>query len=158
MINRINKCHGEGYFTAAGIPQLPKKIRDPCDAEKCIQHCQIRVSDDDRQLVFKEYYSFQNINQQWQYIANCLGRERITPKCLRRNRKRGTRKPNIEYNLYFRNEKQRVCKTMFLNTLNISDTVIKTVLSKCNENGVFVENDKRGYHPKKRKMIEDNNE
>lgn len=138
----IKKYRGEGYVSRNGLPRLPKQMRDPCDALTCKQQCQSRVTEEDRQFVFKEYYSFDNAVQQWEYIAKCLGR--IEPKYRRRNR--GPRNLNVEYNFNLKNGREKVCKTMFLNTLVVTNSAIKAAFSKSNENGMFVGGDKRGRH------------
>lgn len=124
-------------------------MRDPCDAVKCRLRCQLRITEPERKMVFNDYYSLSNIHSQWEYLAKRLCR--VERKYQRRDRNpSGNRKLNIEYNFHVGNEKKRVCKTMFLNTLNVSDTVVYTAMNKCNEDGVLIERDNRGrYHRNK---------
>lgn len=114
-------------------------MRNPCP-KQCRQHCQSRVTEQQRQAVFNEFYGLGDTNLQWEYIAQRL--DRIYSKC-RRKKSDNTRNLNVAYNFLIDGKLIQVCKTMFVNTLNIGDGVSLTALKKC-RNGVLIEPDKRG--------------
>lgn len=130
-------------MSATGIPRLGRQMRKPCDRYTCRQHCLSRITEEQRDMVFKEFYALGDSHQQWQYLAQRLGR--IIPKSRNVT---STRNYNIQYNFLLNEKKVRVCKVMFLNTLNISDGVCQTALNKCNEDGELIAIDQRGYHSK----------
>lgn len=140
---KLKKDRGEAYVSATGIPRLGKKMRNPCLRYKCRLNCQARVTANDRKKIFDEFYGLGDTHSQWEYIAQRLGR--IVPKF---RSKKSTRNLNLEYNFLLNGKKVRVCKVMFIHTLNVSDGVCVTALNKCNENGVLIQSDQRGHHSK----------
>lgn len=74
--------------------------------------------------------------------------QRITPKYRRvvenAKRKRGVRNLNVAYYFQVNDERIRVCRLFLLNTLGISNSVVRTALRKCNENGDLIVGDCRG--------------
>ena len=70
-------------------------------------------------------------------------------RCIRQNRSRGPRENNISYSLSVDGTLVRVCKTFFLNTVDITDRVTRTAMAKQNKLvDVVLEEDKRGKHGK----------
>lgn len=138
-IEKKKKCRGEGYISKKGTPRLGKTMLDPCP-KHCRQLCQKRVTEQQRQAVFDEFYALGDTNLQWEYIAQRL--DRIYSKS-RRKKGQNPRSLNIAYNFLIDGKLIQVCKTMFKHTLNIGDGVSLTALKKC-KNGVLIEPDKRG--------------
>lgn len=145
---KLKKDRGEAYVSATGVPRLGKQMRKPCIRHKCRLNCQDRVTENDRANVFNEFYGLGDTHLQWEYIAQRLGR--IIPKF---RSKKSTRSYNLEYNFFLNGNKVRVCKVMFINTLNVSDGVCVTALNKCNEYGVLIQNDQRGHHSQAKKQL-----
>lgn len=133
---------GESYLSQNGVARSAKEMRNPCKRE-CRYRCQERITEQEREMIFKEYYGLADKHQQWQYIGQRLGRIHTN-----NNRKKSTRKLNIEYNFVINDKRVNVCKKMFLNTLNISNNVIETAGKKCNQDGVLIISDLRGVHAK----------
>lgn len=133
---------GESYLSQNGVARSAKQMRNPCKTE-CRHRCRDRITEQQRAMIFKEYYGLADKHQQWQYIGQRLGRIHTNNK-----RKKSTRKLNIEYNFIIDGAKVNVCKQMFLNTLNVSNNVIETAGRKCNQDGVLIINDLRGGHTK----------
>lgn len=65
-------------------------------------------------------------------------------------RKRRERNLNVSYYFQLDDDRIRVCKTFLMNTLGISNSVIKTALKKCNENGELIVGDRRGVRNKRK--------
>ncbi|CAH2087599.1 unnamed protein product [Euphydryas editha] len=56
---------------------------------------------------------------------------------------------NHEFYLTRNNKKTQVCEVFFMNTLAISDTMIRTVVKKQSETGVHLKDNKGKYHKNK---------
>lgn len=139
-MQKRKKYRGESYISKGGIPRLAKNMRQSCDRETCRLNCTARVTEQQRQMVFDEFYSLGNVHLQWVYLARRCGK--IEPK-YRRSRSKNLRGLNISYNFIFNDVNVQVCKVMFLNTLCIANGRCRTAIKKCVD-GILVEKDKRG--------------
>lgn len=133
------------YVSKNGVIRGGKCIGPSCN-EQCIYKCTVYISNHQRKHIFDNFYNLGNIQKQWEFIARCANR--IVPKYRRvvetSKRKRNERMFNCAYHFQLDDVRIRVCKTFFLNTLNISNSVTKTALEKCNENGKLIVGDRRG--------------
>lgn len=122
-------------------------MKGPCT---CILKCLTKFCEENRKVVFDQYWGLGNIDRQRDFISKHV---KFFPKsrCRLRTDKNeevavnSRRNYTYIYNLPHLNgtEEVRVCKTFFLNTLDISSQVVKTVAQKCIEN-VTIPADKRG--------------
>lgn len=151
-MERLKKYRGETYISKNGVVRGGKCIGPPCN-EQCIYKCTLHISHEVRKQIFDNFYKLGSIQKQWEFIASCA--DRIIPKYRRivdtSKRKRNERSLNVAYYFQKDDDRIRVCKTFFLNTLDISNSVTKTALQKCNGNGELIEGDRRGA---KSKLIE----
>lgn len=122
---------------------IGKSIRPACP-ENCLFQCRQKVTQLQRQQLFDEFHALADVHAQWQYMARNL--TRIVPKYRKISSKDVSRKYNIAYAFVIDGVKVRVCKIYFHNTLGITSSVSKTALKKCDENGVLLEPDMRGFH------------
>lgn len=120
-----------------------KKMGPPC-AETCNFKCQTKIGPRERQQLFDSYWKLGNLDKQRHFLLKCM--EKIAP-AVRFTNKNNPRLLNNSFNFFIGDEKKRVCKRFFMNTLGISDRPIRTVLKKTNEMG-FLEPEKRGKHDK----------
>lgn len=150
-MERLKKYRGETYISKNGVVRGGKCVGPPC--AQCIYQCSIYIIKEQRKQIFDNFYNLGTIQRQWEFIARCT--DRILPKYRRvvesSKRKRNERGLNVAYYFQLDNNRIRVCKTFFLNTLDISNSVTKTALEKCNENGELIVGDRRGA---KNKLIE----
>lgn len=119
-----------------------------CD-EKCRQKCQTRITIEARKEAFDKFWGTGEKVLQWCYINKCVSTVAI-------KRRRITvdddddedffRKLSYQYYLPSEGEMVPVCMKMFLNTFNISKTVVKNALRKNSP-------DKRGRHKLKRRRL-----
>lgn len=148
----MKKYRGETYISKNGVVRGRKSIGPPCN-EQCIYKCAMHISNEQRKQIFDHFYNLGCIQRQWEFIARCA--DRILPKYRRvvdsSKRKRNERGLNVGYHFQINDDRIRVCKTFFLNTLDISNSVTKTALEKCNDNGELIVGDRRGA---KSKLIE----
>lgn len=147
---------GKEYImnTADEKIRIERKLQPPC-TEKCKLKCSSKVTEMERMKIFTEYWNLGNIDRQRQFIHNSM--EVIQPK-YRYIREGGDRKKRDNNNAYYfiiNDNKIRVCKIFFKNTLDINDRPIRTVQDKRNKvANVLLDSDKRGKHGKHRKIDE----
>ncbi|XP_063591931.1 uncharacterized protein LOC134769019 [Penaeus indicus] len=123
-----------------------RKVKPPCK-EKCRLKCSMKFTEEQRMSIFASYWELGDIDRQRQFIANSI--DEIVPRYryVRIGGTRQQRKPNNAFYFKLNEGRVRVCKLFFINTLDINDRPIRTVLEKKNkvcEN--LIENDLRGKH------------
>ena len=115
--------------------------------------CSTKFTDEERLQLFSTYWSLGDLNKQREYINNSM--ETIMPR-YRYTRVGGTRNPRQHNNAFYfnkNNQKIRVCKTFFRNTLDINDRPIRTVQNKRNKvAGAVIEPDLREKHGMHRRL------
>ena len=110
----------------------------------CRMRCFEKVSEEQRQRFHDHYISIyywglEDPQRRWDFVNSNI---KVIAK--QRTRKRKEESDQEKHGTVKRFiDNQEVCKTMFQNTLGISQQVLKTVLCKRDENGV-IENDQRG--------------
>ncbi|KAJ8949696.1 hypothetical protein NQ314_008159 [Rhamnusium bicolor] len=149
--NVIKKCKnsGKSYVNWKGKNIPSRNMKAPC--RNCRLKCTEKIDSESRKEIFTNYWALSDVNRQRDYIARFV---EFKPKS--RNRKRthryeceveeGSRRVMTFF--YFLPNKDntgkiKVCKKFFLNTLDISSQVIKTVRNKMGNSGQ-IEEDKRG--------------
>lgn len=132
---------GQAYTSKKGKEVSARQMKDAC---KCRMKCFEKISEDERQNIFRTYWNKEkSVDTKRQYIRSC-----IEVKDTQRNRSRDsvrTKNNTLVYSFVVRNVTIKVCKKMFLNTLAISNTVVVNTLKK-GQDGGMVEEDKRGKH------------
>lgn len=123
-----------------------RKVKPPC-REKCRLKCSMKFTEEQRMSIFASYWELGDIDRQRQFIANSI--DEIVPRYryVRVGGTRTQRKPNNAFYFKLNEGRVRVCKLFFINTLDINDRPIRTVLEKKNkvcEN--LIEIDLRGKH------------
>ena len=153
---------GKEYISWKGKKQPARQIKEPCN-NKCRIKCVQKINEEERNILFKEYWELGDVNRQRDFIARYVT---VNPKVrsrVRRSKKIGITaekddaadsdsydgNENSRRNLTFiyclpkDGNKVQICKTFFLNTLSISAQVVKTVFKKTGTSGVVSE-DRRG--------------
>lgn len=124
---------------------LQKKMGMPCN-EKCRLKCAHKLTNDDRTIIHNNYWKLADINKQREFIIRHMCT--INPK---HRSQTSNRSLNYSYCFIVNNEKVKVCKSMFMNTLGISSRVILTTTKKMCDG--ILEEDKRGKHGKHGRAI-----
>lgn len=123
---------------------FPKKELGPPCKEDCKLKCHERVTNEDRQLVFDKFYESHDQRKKWDFISRLLYLKRPDrPSAETISGK--NRSTSIEYHVRVKGDIVRVCKTLFLSTLQISEQVIKTVVKKLGQS-CWTSPDKRGLN------------
>lgn len=148
-LETLKKCRGESYMARDGRFRKAKTIGPVC--KQCIFKCTENISDEHRKLLFNNFYNLGSIKKQWEYIGQCTDRveTKYRPTADNSMRKRSERNL-LAYYFELDFGRVRVCKTFLMNTLAISNSVIKTVLRKLNENGELMSGDRRGNYDRRR--------
>lgn len=160
MISKLNKDKGVEYLTYSGVARAGRQLRPPCH-ELCRSKCQAKVTEEQRQKLFKEYYAFGSLPLQWVYIAK--NTDRTLPKQrLRQGQRfknvdfipRKERKSNIRYYLTIAGERIQVCQRMFHNTFDITKDIVNTALRKTNASCELIDIDRRGGRHRSQKLLQ----
>lgn len=130
--------YGEEYVNRSRILKKKKVMGPPC--KKCRLKCMDKLSEEIRKNLFSEYWQLGDHTRQWDFIARWV---KITEKKVGSLISR--RKFSRKYYFPLEKDEIQVCKTMFLQTLSISEKIVSTVSSKL-ELSPTIEADKRGRH------------
>ncbi|CAH1102530.1 unnamed protein product [Psylliodes chrysocephalus] len=142
---------GKQYINKNNKLVRERRLGPPC-TEKCKLKCKTKLTNEERQDIFNEYYNLPDLQSKRKFVAFHMSA--IIPAY---QYKRGKRRNNNAF--YFTNKEGariRVCKSFFLSTLDLSDRFTRTVTEKTisNTEGIVTE-DLRGKHGKQRRV--DNN-
>lgn len=113
-------------------------------------HCQDRVSKEQRQKLFSEFWKIENHSRKWDFIGRHVT---VMKKKVETTNWESRRSYSHNYCLRFDNTEIKVCKKMFLDTFDISDTWIQTTSKKMGTTG-YISADKRGKHENHHRMNE----
>ncbi|KAK6175725.1 hypothetical protein SNE40_014118 [Patella caerulea] len=108
------------------------------------------ISDERRVEINKAYYSLGHLKDQRHWISR-----HVNSKEIRMKLESGRKSKKNDYYLPFddNNDRVRVCRITFLNTVNVAERQVRTVLSKTDSNGVM-EPERRGGRPAKSKDLD----
>ncbi|XP_072943683.1 uncharacterized protein [Epargyreus clarus] len=124
---------GKTYINSKNAIIAARHLKPPCN-DKCRLQCPTKIDSVQRQSIFDTYREIGNIHNQRSFILSCL--TNITPKYKYTNAL-APRRCNKAFNFIVDGRPIRVCKTFFLNTLDISDRMIRTIKSKTDEHGIL---------------------
>lgn len=140
-IRKTNRNTGKAYISDKSKKVIEAKKVLPAVCNNCKNKCTEKVSEESRKNIFRSYYDeTMTFERKRDFICQhveVLG----TSKRYGRKRKQETRK----YYLPVEKQRKQVCKSFFLNTLNIGKKTIECSLKrKCH--GSFDGMDQRGRH------------
>ena len=133
-----------------------RKMKEGCNAS-----CTMKCSEDlnARMELFDAYWALPSMTEKWSYVTS-----RITQNKVQRKRKRkldSEKERSITYEYWFPAPSGgikdggyniRVCQKMFLDTLDISTTAVRTAFEKYHKQTGTQEPDKRGCHDNKKRI------
>lgn len=134
---------GQPYVSMSKSKRIfpARSVKPPCN-EKCRLKCRDNINENERALIFRKFWDLADINKQRLFVQSCL--QNVRPRYKYTNAER-PRSENKAFFLTTENDRIRVCKVFFKNTLNITDRMIRTTTAKIDPNG-FVSDDYRGAH------------
>lgn len=112
------------------VPKSERKIGPPCSSNLCtkgFRHCE-KFQEELRLEIFNNFWNNLDWNNKKSYIRSLV--ENVPPK-RRRLKHKGevSRKGDSKhYYLLLNNEKFKVCRVMFLNTLGVKETMVRSWL------------------------------
>lgn len=125
-IQKKLRCAGQRYRSAKGYIVAARSMAAPCN---CRQECGTKVNEKNRLTNFSTYWSLETVEKKRAFISEHIKLERP----MRAMKKSRAFSRLILHFLDVINsdgstDKVKVCKKMFLNTLDISNTVITTTV------------------------------
>uniref|UniRef100_A0A8D8X2V7 Uncharacterized protein n=1 Tax=Cacopsylla melanoneura TaxID=428564 RepID=A0A8D8X2V7_9HEMI len=113
----------------------PRSVKQRCRGEPCEKAkraCKL-FSEEERSEIFQDYWNLGNVALQRQFISRhvTINNKKVSTTVNSRRQKSAT------YTLSRLGTKETVCKKFFLNTLSISEAVVKTTMDKLQDTGVL---------------------
>lgn len=136
---KVARSAGEAYTSREGKDFAAKVMKPGC-GKSCKFACHVKVTEEDRQKVRDAYYKRPSQELKWGFIR--LNVKERSPQKVK-DKDNPTRKTSRQYYFTLKGKEVRVCQSMFLNTLVISDKVVRTACSKLSDGGKYSP-DKRG--------------
>lgn len=154
MKRKYLKNIGQKYVTKKGKVVDDKTLGPLC---KCRYRCFEKIAHDQRYACFEKFWCLGNREKQWAFVVK-YSKKMMKNRCL--NRKvPNNRKFTFKYFLPVILDHEQghsklidVCKTMFLNTLSVSDKIIKASWGKIRRQSI-IEQYKRGCHSNHNQII-----
>lgn len=154
-VNLTKKAYNEGkaYISSSTKKLMPAKAMKESCGQNCRFKCENKVPEEARALFFSKYYSLDCKSKKYHFILQHVTEKKLKspgglsdePGENRTPKKHFTR----TYTIPVDDNDVTVCKTMFLNTLSISEKVARTIFQKLRSGESL--SDKRGRF-KKRKV------
>ncbi|XP_022831051.1 uncharacterized protein LOC111359686 [Spodoptera litura] len=144
-VRKRQRNSGKQYVSRTGKTVAEKSIKPPC-TEKCRFRCRDKITEEQRQEIFKCYWGLGTLQRQRDFLNSCL----TTLKVPYRRVKEGAaknRNQNCVFNFMVNGAGVRTCNFFFINTLGISERTLRTVIESRNSSSTGVTpEDKRGKH------------
>lgn len=145
---------GKTYCSKRGHIVQEKTMREAC---RCRYKCSDKVSEDTRKDIFKKFWALGDRAKQWLHIANYTKQEHKKRTYFARTE---IHKRIYTYKYFLPKYEEQfhtkidVCKTMFLNTLGITERMTRTAWQKY-DGTTTVEKDMRGFHSHHKKIVDE---
>lgn len=111
---------GLNYIDSSGRERPARKVREPCSTT-CRHECSLNFSTDIRKMLHTNYWQMTNDRKQL-FIGKYV--ERIAKKRCTTLNEDSRRQFSLFYYLPLNDKRLKVCRTFFVNTLNISPFVV----------------------------------
>lgn len=151
--NKLQKDQGKEYSTQVKKTKMPaKKLGPLCNLSYC-QHLKrdcYKFDEESRQIIFEDYWSQGDIQRQREFVARHVEKTETLRKTAGVNSRR---KLTFKYYLTLNGVRVNVCRYLFLNTLSITERVLRTAVQKVSESGVVIK-DKRGGRPQSKQELD----
>lgn len=151
--NKRQKDQGKEYTTQVKKTKMSaKKLGPLCNLSYC-QHLKrdcYKFDEESRQIIFEEYWSQGDIQRQREFVARHVEKTETLRKTAGVNSRR---KLTFKYYLTLNGVRVNVCRFLFLNTLSITERVLRTAVQKVAGSGVVMK-DKRGGRPQSKQELD----
>lgn len=131
------------YKTKTGKEVKACQIKTTC-TDKCKLLCKNKISESQRAKIFQNFWELGSLQRQRDFLGTCI--EKLVLKFCQISSIVTSRKPNCCYFFIIDGEKIRVCKTFLINTLGITERMVRTVTTKKIHGNGISPKDGRGKH------------
>lgn len=145
------KNTGQSYETASGCMKRAKIVKNGCGMS-CRNKCHSKIMLSERENIFHQFWSSGSYEKQKEFIGHTIlemPRKRILNKTDSR------RRVSRQYFFQMHGQKIQVCKKFYLDTLDITEAVTNSALSKKSAHGGITSKDQRGKHKNRPNKIPD---
>lgn len=150
-IRKQRRAAGEEYLSATNKLIGKNEMKAPC-RDECKKQCKQNISIESRALIHSQFWNGTiELDQKRQFIASCIEEVPVERVRARTGSRAGKRITSLKYFFSVNGKKVSVCRTYFLNTLNISQTSVRNALSKRQLGGIVIP-DQRGKHEPSNKI------
>jgi len=115
MLKKKQKLKGDGKYVKP----------DPCK-KGCRNNCSMKLTEEAREAIFKEYWNLENKMRQRDFLLNCTNTINVKRSRVVNSRKKTTK---VHY-LFFQSEEPQVCQQYLLKTLDISQKMLNNAVKK----------------------------
>ena len=140
-IKKNKRQSGKKYKTVSNKTVKARELKEVCQHLECNENVKL----ENREKIKEEFRKLDK-SAKWDFISRFVEFE---PKKTETTSWKSRRESTYTYTFRIDGKKIPVCKKMFLNTLNISDSWIKTVKRKLGA-GMVIAPDQRGKNKKKK--------
>lgn len=150
--------NGQEYVSRKCV-RPARSVKERCDP-KCQFECH-SITDDQRQAVFNQYWVLPTVEQKRYFLASLMKTIVNNKKYVRVDESGNIKEPRRNNNSFYiriRGEEFRVCKLFFTNTFDVSQRVIRTIITKNTEGLEEGMSDRRGKHGNHRRISDDSKE
>ncbi|XP_034244966.1 uncharacterized protein LOC117647355 [Thrips palmi] len=145
-IKKQKRQAGEEYVNKAGVTVPAKPMGPGCKAT-CRYKCHSKVSQEEREIVYRTYRKKVTGDQaRWSYVTKHVKKDNKKENAESDTPSR--RAFTYTYHLPVRGQSVRVCKTMFLSTHRMANSVVLTAFKKAGPDGTPSPS-KQGKHSKR---------
>jgi len=136
-IRKMKRTMGEKYTSDTTHKEVRKKHLQPINCLKCRQKCSDKISAGQRQMIFEEFYKLSTWEAQTTYITQSIMQFEPHRHTVPSNSDAGSRKTKSRAYYFTVSDESgtgshsvRVCKEMFLKTLDINTARVHYALTK----------------------------
>lgn len=122
--NQAKKCRAEGIEGYGRKGKIEMKEMKPSCSDKCRFKCSEKLTEQERETAFKEYYSLGSTTKQWECINNWVSikdakeKDEESLEIAQVYGKKTSDKKFYNFTLPSETGPVSICRTMFLNTLS----------------------------------------
>lgn len=149
---KLLRNSGKSYKLKSGKVINAKKMGVACNEEKCRLKCSKYVTEDQRKVLFNEYWKLASFQRQRDVILGCI---QYNEPRYRRTEKETPRKANARFFLQVEGKTIQVCKKFLVSTFGISERLLRTVIQARYTSKIMAPEDKRGKHKNHKKVDEE---
>ena len=133
-VRKLKRLKGDECINCTGRTIQSKRVQpSPCIQKSNHESC-LSFSENQRKLLFDNFYQLGSIKEQRFFIASSVKAESI--ELSRTKNRHSRRRFTNKYSFSVNGQRIKVCKEFFVATLNVTDALIRSSLHACMSQGV----------------------